>query len=281
MGVTELADRFRQEAYTGANRCTPCTVVNVVLAAAGAGLVWVLVAPSVGVLAFVVGCLAIYVRGYLVPGTPELTKRYFPPWLLRAFGKEPVATTTVSDAATADGEADGPLGVLAAAGVLHDGEEPPRLTSSFAATWQDRTAARLADTPTAEMVADAFGATEASRMSDTSFVLDGTQTVRWSSGAALAADLAGAALLADRLAAWAEYDVDRRRRTLRALRLSLSHCPACGAGLSPETDRVDPCCQKPHLVVESVCAACDTAVADAAVVDTGDIDSVPAALLRG
>jgi hypothetical protein len=26
----------------------------------------------------------------IIPGTPELTKRYFTPWLLRLFGKEPV-----------------------------------------------------------------------------------------------------------------------------------------------------------------------------------------------
>ena len=78
---------------------------------------------------------------------------------------------------------------------------------------------------------------------------------------------------------WESFDHDRRRRTLQALRLSLDHCPGCGSELSVETERVDPCCQKPHLVTESVCVDCGTPVADAAVVDTGDVDSVPAALL--
>ena len=32
MTASTLADRLRQPEYTGENRCTPCTVVNVVIA---------------------------------------------------------------------------------------------------------------------------------------------------------------------------------------------------------------------------------------------------------
>ncbi|MGZ0746876.1 hypothetical protein [Haloparvum sp. AD34] len=79
-------DRYKNDAYTGPNRCTPCTVVNVVLAAAlGVGLG--AFAPPLGAGAFLVGLGSIYFRGYLVPGTPELTKRYFPDWLLARFDK--------------------------------------------------------------------------------------------------------------------------------------------------------------------------------------------------
>ncbi|PSQ13085.1 hypothetical protein BRC93_00270 [Halobacteriales archaeon QS_5_70_15] len=80
----------------------------------------------------------------------------------------------------------------------------------------------------------------------------------------MAADVAAADLLAERVTEWEGFDYDRRRRTLRALRLSLDRCPNCGAGQTAETQRVDPCCQKPHLLAESVCEACGTAVADAA-----------------
>ncbi|WP_327053756.1 hypothetical protein [Halomicrococcus gelatinilyticus] len=43
------------------------------------------VAVPVGVGVFVLSLVAIYLRGYLVPGTPQLTKRYFPDWFLRYF----------------------------------------------------------------------------------------------------------------------------------------------------------------------------------------------------
>ncbi|MFB6236454.1 MAG: hypothetical protein ABEH81_06290 [Halopenitus sp.] len=84
--MTAALDRYKNQSYTGENRCTPCTAVNVVLAAA-LGLGLGVVAPPIGAAAFVVGLGSIYFRGYLVPGTPELTKRYFPDWLLAKFDK--------------------------------------------------------------------------------------------------------------------------------------------------------------------------------------------------
>ncbi|MFP9190897.1 hypothetical protein [Natronosalvus vescus] len=52
--------------------------MNTLIALGVTGVVWVLVTPLAGVVVFV-GCLtAIVLRGYLVPGTPELTKRYLP-----------------------------------------------------------------------------------------------------------------------------------------------------------------------------------------------------------
>ncbi|MFC4986428.1 MULTISPECIES: hypothetical protein [Saliphagus] len=95
--ASELIDALRRPEYVGENRCLPCTVVNVAVALAGSALV----ARSrnrrgrlfaTGTLA---GSLAtIYLRGYLVPGTPELTKRYLPERVLAAFGKEPTREGT-------------------------------------------------------------------------------------------------------------------------------------------------------------------------------------------
>ncbi|TKX73588.1 hypothetical protein EXE46_13545 [Halorubrum sp. GN11_10-6_MGM] len=128
---TSLRDRIREPEYTGENRCVPCTVLNGVLAVAltAAAAVFGPVAAAV-VLTASLG--SIYYRGYLVPGTPELTKRYLPDRVLRVFGKAPegpregwedasgarsdeVTVTTfeadrTADAAadrTADGTADG------------------------------------------------------------------------------------------------------------------------------------------------------------------------------
>lgn len=74
---TDLLTAVRRPEYTGDNRCLPCTVVNVVLAglltAAAA-----FVAPPLGIAVAAASLTSIYLRGYLVPKTPELTKRYLP-----------------------------------------------------------------------------------------------------------------------------------------------------------------------------------------------------------
>lgn len=81
-------ERFREPEYTGENRCVPCTVINAVLA-----VVLTLIAGALGPVAALVvlvgSAASIYYRGYLVPGTPELTKRYLPDRVLALFGKTP------------------------------------------------------------------------------------------------------------------------------------------------------------------------------------------------
>ena len=81
-------DRIRQPEYTGENRCLPCTALNVAIAF----LATALVAPlgPVAVAAVFFGSMgSIYFRGYLIPGTPRLTKRYLPDPVLERFGKAP------------------------------------------------------------------------------------------------------------------------------------------------------------------------------------------------
>lgn len=91
-GLSDTLNRIRKPEYTGENRCIPCTSVNVVIAAVlsvGIGLLFV----PLGIAVFSASLLAIYLRGYLVPKTPTLTKRYFPDWVLAKFDKEPDETT--------------------------------------------------------------------------------------------------------------------------------------------------------------------------------------------
>lgn len=44
---------------------------------------------SAGVATLVAALGLVYLRGYLVPGTPTLTRRYLPDRVLAAFGKRP------------------------------------------------------------------------------------------------------------------------------------------------------------------------------------------------
>ncbi|MFW6382462.1 MAG: hypothetical protein ACOCZD_00305 [Haloferacaceae archaeon] len=85
---TSLRDRIREPEYTGANRCIPCTVLNGILAVALTAAAAVF-GPVAAAVVLVASLGSIYYRGYLVPGTPELTKRYLPDRVLRVFGKAP------------------------------------------------------------------------------------------------------------------------------------------------------------------------------------------------
>ena len=84
----DVVDDLRQPDYTGENRCGPCTVLNLVIATI-LGSAIARKSRLGGLLAVGISIALIYLRGYLVPGTPTLTKRYLPPTVLRWFGKEP------------------------------------------------------------------------------------------------------------------------------------------------------------------------------------------------
>ena len=118
-------DDLRRQAYTGPNRCWPCTAVNL-------AIVGVLVLAATrrdrrltGLAVALVGTAAVAVRGYVVPYTPT-----FAPKLVAAlplpdgvFGKEEtdIPETESLTATELDGEAV--LGALAEAGVIEaDGE---------------------------------------------------------------------------------------------------------------------------------------------------------------
>ena len=279
MDLQNVITHFKRPEYTGENRCLPCTVVNVVLAVVFAVAIAILVELSVGVVVFVAAIAIVYIRGYLVPGTPTLTRRYLPARVLRMFGKKPVQSsvsavvdsTDSTDHSNADNS-------LVAAGVLARTGDDVDITSTFHERWAARAHEVVEDTIRNAAVRDAFGATDVSRTGDLSYVLDGNTSVRWGSTAALAGDIAAAEILEDELGGWTA-PVDRRRDVFLGLRLCLEDCPACGGHVSVSEERVDPCCQKPHHVAEAVCTSCGAPLADAAVVDRGTDEAVRTRLL--
>ncbi len=84
----DIVDDLKQPEYTGENRCEPCTILNLAIAAVVGSLI-ARKSRLGGALAIGLSIALIYLRGYLVPGTPTLTKRYLPPAVLEWFGKEP------------------------------------------------------------------------------------------------------------------------------------------------------------------------------------------------
>jgi len=267
--------RFKQPEYTGENRCVPCTVVNTVIgavlsAAIGVGLSRV-ASPAAGTAAglgvFLAAVAAIYLRGYLVPGTPELTKQYFPPWLLGLFGKEPEVPTGGEAETGIDPEQE-----LLDVGALEPCEEGEDLclTPGFKETWYaeiDRV--KREEEAGRDRLLDLLGLDEAEvgftehGRAFQAFV-DGTVVGRWESEAAFLADLGAARALAREYSGWEALPVEGRGQLLNGLRLFIDTCPECGGTPTFETDTVESCCTTREVAAVS-CDDCDARLFESAI----------------
>lgn len=279
-----VVDSFRQPEYTGENRCGPCTAVNLLLTVGLSAAAWILLTPWVTAGTFAAGAASIYFRGYLVPGTPTLTKRYLPASALRAFGKDPVSDRTVRSVAE-----DAPSERwLTAAGALEDGNGTgnggnnveaernryPTLADPFAERWETAVNDVPPGVPTEADLCDALGTEGVSKHADTAAVVDGSQSARWLSTAAMRADVAAARVFVATVEGWDEIQPDRRIGLFRDLRLFINTCPDCGGRVELDERTVDPCCERPHTLLEARCSACEAAMGDDAV--PGTDDGVPA-----
>ena len=268
MTGTGIVDRVRQPEYTGENRCLPCTAVNVAIAASAALVVgtWgaLAVDPAVAVAAagavLVVGLVAIWLRGYLVPGTPTLTKRYFPERVLRAFGKAD------EDVLVHPGERGGDPDLDVERRLLEsDALEPCRgddycLTDEFSEAWYAEIDALEEggwDGPFARLgVLEAGSAVELREQTRSAVaVADGRRVGMWESRPAAVADLAAATLLADRVSDWETLASDDRVRLTGGLRVFLETCPDCGGRLAFDTETRESCCTS-HEVAAVSCVEC-------------------------
>lgn len=280
-----MVSRLRRPEYTGENRCLPCTVVNLALAAVasiGVGAVaWSAASPIAGVAAAAVvlasSTASIYLRGYLVPGTPELTKRYLPHWVLSRFGKEPDPAVGTDGgrppqepATQLPSEDFNPETVLLEAGALEEDPDHPdlRLASDFRTAWYDAVD-RIDDTGDYDAIFAILEVedgdvelteTEAGKVR---VDVDGGFVGVWPSRAALLADLGGAAALADEYADWSDLGGHRRGELLGGLRLFVDRCPTCGATPEFGEETVETCCTSRGMAVVE-CPDCGARLFEAA-----------------
>ncbi|WP_396612720.1 hypothetical protein ACH9L7_05455 [Haloferax sp. S1W] len=257
MESQRLFGSLRQPEYTGENRCVPCTVVNVLIAAVVSGILGV-ASVSLMVVSFALFLGIIYVRGYLVPGTPTLTRRYFPDRVLRWFDKDPAPAYAIP----LDGE-DGldPETVLQGAGALEPCPDADDLclSTEFREAWY-REIDRTDETTAEQTVAEMLGV-PASRLSirreARSYVAyaDGEKVGTWVSYEAMVADVAAQHVLRDRIADWGDVPVEERSGVLRGLRVYLDQCPRCDGSVALTTETRESCCRSREYLV-SECANC-------------------------
>lgn len=236
-----VADRLRQPAYTGENRCLPCTILNVGIALGFAAVLSVVATPVVGAAALALSLSAIYFRGYLVPGTPELTKRYLPDSVLRLFGKAP---TLPDPGETVDVE-----GYLLEAGALRETADGDlERTESFARAWQEGIENARDDPASAAgavLALDDPGVEE--RDGATVVTDDGVAVADWPSRPALLADLGAVPALQARDPEWTSRDRTEQGRILSGLRLFVEDCPDCGGAPELGEETVESCCRRAQV----------------------------------
>lgn len=285
-----LLFRYRQPEYTGENRCLPCTVANVTITGVlslAIGYAW---GKTVGQFAwlmatmvFVVGLTAVWLRGYLVPGTPELTKQYFPDWLLGRFasGRTLRPTPDGSDAAVesevanqkddatsdADDVAPDPEevnvdAILLSASVVAPCEQQDDLCldDRFRTGWYDRMQSIHDEATERDDLArelDVDPTTIEFEDHEDAFVArtDDRHLGQWESRAALVADLAAARELSEWVEDWDTQAVTVRSQLLSGLRIFLETCPDCEGQVVTGTETVESCCTSRDIVAAS-CEDC-------------------------
>ena len=240
------------------------------IAAIGAVTVGAVFAVELGVAVLIIALAAIWLRGYLVPGTPQLTKRYLPERALRLFGKG----RDTGPPAAIDAES-----YLLSAGVLVETPDGADLSFApwFASAWDDALEEMRFDTvppadgaaitgdddPDADVAALASltGVPEASLSlswgGGAAFAFAGGERIgHWESRPAFLADVAADRALADGPADWPDLPLAARSDVLGALRLFVEECPACEGSVTLEERVVESCCAS-YDVIAGRCGACD------------------------
>lgn len=260
--------RLRKPEYTGENRCVPCTIANiaiaVLLSACTLTVGLLLNRPPVFAVAlaggfFAISLAAIYFQGYLLPGTPELTQRYFPDRVLAWFDK--TATQDLEDTTVSIN----PEEVLLTAGAVEpcQNDSDLCLQPDFKTTWHNHITSLRENQPGEYELAQALNISpdddEIQFDHRSNGLLARTETAaigQWSSDAAIIADVAASTVLQTRYPDWETLNPPEIARILLSLRIFLDQCPSCNGPVRIEQEVVESCCRS-HDVVASVCQSCD------------------------
>ncbi|MFC6823671.1 hypothetical protein [Halopelagius fulvigenes] len=275
----DIVEILHQPEYTDENRCEPCTVLNLVIAGI-AGSAIARKSKLGGAAAFGASVGLIYLRGYLVPGTPTLTKRYLPSAVLRWFGKEPELETRgglgsvpsettsaneqpskamTSDSETSTEEID-PHDFLLTEDVLEPCENRDDLciSESYSKRWN----AEIVDLTEKDLDVDEAVSILGVQMEGETFEIEqygeawalvtGSQTIgQWPSQGALLADVGAARVLEEWSDEWDNLVPAQRGQILNGLRLFLERCPGSEGSVSISQETVESCCSSHEVITVS------------------------------
>lgn len=263
--LSTALDRVRRPEYTGENRCVPCTVVNALLALVMGALASI-VAYELAVVVVACSLGIIYLRGYLVPGTPTLTERYLPDRLLAVFDTHPTNDSEWETLEKLEAErrnAVDPERFLTDADVVERSDDAEyAFTDSFAVLLDRRLEQFGTDGVDHRAVADVLGV-QPEEIADQDRAYPAVKVNRrirkWPSDAALLADVATHLALTDATERWVDVPLEQRLGMLESLRAFHEVCPSCAEEIAFTTNTVESCCRS-YDVLARRCPACDEAL---------------------
>jgi hypothetical protein len=259
-----MIEALKKAEYTGENRCLPCTATNLAIGVSvSAGVVWVgeivdatVLGLGLGAVTFVGSLLSIYLHGYLVPGTPTLTRRYFPSWVLRVFGKVPPPTGSVDTAVSAEVDAI-VSGDDALEREIRD-DEDPRFGPAIREEWRDAVEDIEKIEDPASVVSTEGTVDTIAAMGPYRLYVDDRFVGKWRSETALVTHAASYAVLAGHIGDWNDRSPADQLRLLDRVRSHVGICPDCGIKTTRTTESVTGCCTTFEATVER-CPECDSA----------------------
>jgi hypothetical protein len=270
--VGDAVETLREPEYTGENRCLPCTVVNAAIAVLASLLVGLRSVP-LGLLVLGTSACLIYVRGYLVPGTPAFTRRYLPDSIQRAFGDHPAVRTSEPEEPDGTDETQwetlqrieyerkhsvDPEQYLVDVAAV-DPDTDRAFTAEFAAALEEAMAADSSASVTPDAVAEIFQVSaEGLAFEDREYpALEIERRVRkWPSEGALFVDVATHEVLTERSDDWLDVPREQRVEILETLRTYHDDCPDCGGDLAFHDDTFESCCGRYEVAIYG-CVDCE------------------------
>lgn len=269
-GVVRILSQFQNPDHTGANRCTPCTVVNLVLAAVLTAIVGYL-SLAVGIVVGIGSLASIFFRGYLVPGTPWLTTRFLPDRILAWFEDDEHEPPILEDDFTfetvekieyeRENRVDGEAFLSEESVVVTDPETGDRrLTQAFhdalAEPLERYRGTPMTDLPVGEMMD--VPSTDVTFLDRSYPAIKPSRRIRkWPSEAALTADVASHETLSTISTEWVDLPIEQRLELLEAIRSLYERCPACGGEVGFDETAVESCCRT-YEVVTYRCRDCES-----------------------
>ncbi len=265
-------DTLRSQAYTGPHRCLPCTIVNIVILGVVTASVGYVLGPVVAVPLAVVGGAVIWLRGYLLPGTPYFGAHIVARVPLDAFHTEkPIATPEPSPSRN---DIDPPAFVDSCIthGIVREGDGHIGLVRAFRKQWRReiRTVRGFSDAALKTNLETALPWVSESELIEhqgSSWIVLSDESERVENESWLPVAIAIADLAAIRVLRNYASDMDHGRRIVAVgpLRSFLERCPLCETPV--EATSVDSCCGSPHRIeTESdrvlACPECDEIIAE-------------------
>lgn len=255
-----LLETLREPAYTGENRCWPCTALNGALVTGVGGGVYYFLSRPVGALLFVCGFVVLFVRGYVVPGTPTYAPRLLAllPIAVEHGGADDSGVG--SGSLGEDVEPEELLETLVDAGVVVVEDEELWLEESFRTAWIERMGdlRTRSNAELAESVTKVTPPEVEARHHGDRILLDGERD-HWISPTVAIAEIAAA----ETLASW-DVPPHIRASAAEPLRTFLDVCPGCGGKVTETT--LGTCCGGPGSIYGNpersvlACEGCETVV---------------------